>query len=77
MKYIQIFKNEPDARMKELYLDIRNGREEGLRPRSLDPYIKDVREHLPHLTFGEAWKYTEQLFWEEVAHRFFSTEKEK
>lgn len=35
MKYIQIFKNEPDARMKELYLDIRNGREEGLRPRSL------------------------------------------
>lgn len=73
---MQIFKNEPAARMKELYLDILNGREEGLRPRSLDPYIKEARERLPQSTFAEAWRYTEQLFWEEVACRFFLTKKE-
>lgn len=77
MKHMQIFKNESDAKMKELYLDIWSGREEGLRPRGLDPYIKEIKEQLPQLTFGEAWRYTEQLFWEEVAHRFFSTEKKE
>lgn len=71
---MQISKNEPDARMKELYPDIWDGREEGLRPGSLDPHIKEVRNQLPKLTFGEAWRYTEQLFWEDVAHRFFATE---
>lgn len=43
---------------------------EGMRPRSFDKFIKEVQEFYP-LTFGEGWKYTEELFFEEVLERFF------
>lgn len=56
--------------LKVLYAGILEAREEGLRPRILDKYIRQVQAKYP-LSFGEAWKYTEQLFWEEIAKRFF------
>lgn len=59
--------------LREIYDAIAVSREEGMRPRILDEYIRQVREVYP-LSVGEAWKYTEQLFWEEIALRFFKSE---
>lgn len=56
--------------LKVLYAGILEAREEGIRPRILDEYIRQIKEKYP-LSFGEAWRYTEQLFWEEIAKRFF------
>ena len=56
--------------LKVLYAGILEAREEGIRPRILDEYIRQIKEKYP-LSFGEAWRDTEQLFWEEIAKRFF------
>lgn len=66
----KIFSGLASEELKTLYVEIRKAREEGLRPRALDKYIRQVQTIYP-LTFGEAWKHTEQLFWEEAAKRFF------
>lgn len=65
-----IFKNVSEAQLKIIYEQIIAGREEGLRPRILDNYIREVRKAY-ELSFGEAWKYTEKLFWDEVGRRYF------
>lgn len=66
----EIFSELTSEELKMLYAEILKAREEGLRPRVLDKYIQQVQTMYP-LTFGEAWKHTEQLFWEEVVKRFF------
>lgn len=66
----EIFSELTAEELKMLYAEILKAREEGLRPRVLDKYIQQVQTMYP-LTFGEAWKHTEQLFWEEAAKRFF------
>lgn len=66
----KIFSELTSDELKTLYAEILKAREEGLRPRVLDKYIRQVQAIYP-LTFGEAWKHTEQLFWEEAAKRFF------
>lgn len=66
----KIFSELTSEELKMLYAEILKAREEGLRPRVLDKYIRQVHTIYP-LTFGEAWKHTEQLFWDEVAKRFF------
>ena len=68
-----IFKNQSKEQLRYLYEQILIGREDGLRPRCLDDYIRKVQSIYP-LTFGEAWRYTENLFWEEIAKRYFSEE---
>ncbi len=64
------FENKTDEELKVIYKEIFKSREKDLRPRVLDPYIQDVRCIYP-LTVSEGWKFTEQLFWEEVARRYF------
>lgn len=66
-----IFEKVPKEQLKYLYEQILDGKDKGLRPRCLDDYIHEVKSKYP-LSFGEAWKYTEELFWEEVAKRYFS-----
>lgn len=68
----KIFSPLSDMELKKIYTDILQGREEGLRPKCLDPYIKKVREKYP-LSFAEGWSYTEKLFWNEVGKRFFNS----
>ena len=66
----KFFSELTSEELKTLYAEILKAREEGLRPRVLDKYIRQVQAIYP-LTFGGAWKRTEQLFWEEAAKRFF------
>ncbi len=65
-----IFKNVSYTQLKFLYGQIIAGREEGLRPRCLDEYIRVVR-NVYQMSVGEAWSYTEKLFWDEVGRRYF------
>lgn len=68
----ELFQNVDDTEMKNLYEAILRAREEGLRARELDPYITKVVERYPSLTFGEAWRMVEPVFFEEVTRRYFS-----
>ena len=68
-----IFVNESYEVLKSLYNDILKAREDALRPHSLDKFIEKVMETYP-LSFGEAWRYTEEMFWEEVGRRYFLNE---
>lgn len=65
-----VFAQVSDTDLKCLYYRILEKREEGLRPRELDSYIRRVQEKYP-VTFGESWRITERMFWEEAAKRFF------
>ena len=64
------FENKADEELKIIYKEIFKSREKGLRPMVLDPYIQDVRCVYP-FTVSEGQKFIEQLFWEEVARRYF------
>ena len=64
------FEDKTDNNLKSIYEEILIAREEGLRPRILDPYIQKVRD-IYNLSVLEGWKLTEQLFWEDVAKRYF------
>lgn len=64
------FEDKTDEELKYIYEEIIKAREEGLRPRILDSYIQEIRNNYP-LNVTEGWKFTEQLFWEEVARRYF------
>ena len=66
------FENRTDEELKIIYKEILKTRQEGLRLRILDSYIQDVRCVYP-FTVSEGWKCIEQLFWEEVARRYFET----
>lgn len=66
----ELFKSVEDTELKHIRDEIYKGREEGLRPRILDPYIQKVR-YLFSFTLVDAWRYVEQLFWEEVGRRYF------
>ena len=67
------FNNETKEILENIYKEIKNSKEEGLRPRILDSYIQEVRSVYP-LSVSEGWKFTEQLFLEEVAKRYFESE---
>ena len=64
------FEDKTDDELKDIYKEIFKAREEGLRPRILDSYIQEVCDNYP-FNVAEGWKFTEQLFWEEVARRYF------
>ena len=66
----ELFKGVEDTELKHIRDEIYKGREEGLRPRILDSYIQKVR-YIYSFTLMDAWKYVEQLFWEEVGRRYF------
>lgn len=67
------FNNETKETLENIYKEIKNSKEEGFRPRILDSYIQEVRSVYP-LSVSEGWKFTEQLFLEEVAKRYFESE---
>ena len=67
------FNNETKETLENIYKEIKNSKEEGLRPRILDSYIQEVRS-VYSLSVSEGWKFTEQLFLEEVAKRYFESE---
>lgn len=74
MKENELFSRTSDTQLKYLYQQILAGREQGLRPRALDEYIREV-EKTYQVSFGEAWKITEKLFWDEVGRRYFCVKR--
>ncbi len=68
----ELFKNLSDEQLKILYEQILEGRMEGMRPRGLDEYIRQVQKVIP-LSFGESWSYVEKEFWDEVGRRYFES----
>lgn len=70
MKAEELFRECSDTQLRYLYGQIMAGREDGLRPRALDEYIRKI-EKLYSVGFGEAWRVTEKLFWDEVGRRYF------
>lgn len=75
MSQLMIFEDLTYEELKKLYEDMLEAAKEGLRPRSLDPYIEQVKEQFGLSTIVDAWKYTEGLFNDEVSRRFFNMQK--
>lgn len=75
MSQLMIFEGLTYEELKKIYEDMLASTKEGLRPRSLDPYIEQVKEQFHHATIADAWKYTEELFYDEVSRRFFNIQK--
>lgn len=73
---LKLFQDCTDTELKAIYEQIIQRREDGLRPRILDPYIEKVRKAYP-LSFGEGWTYAEKEFWDEAGRRFFSNVKDE
>ena len=72
MNKFDIFKEVADEEMLEIYKDILRSRELGIRPRSLDnEYTHKIME-ITHMDLGNAAKFTQELFFDEVAKRYFA-----
>lgn len=75
LSQLMIFEDLSYEELKNIYEDMLAAAKEGLRPRSLNPYIQRVKEQFHHATIADAWKYTEELFYDEVSRRFFNIQK--
>lgn len=75
MTNIEVFQEESDDELCYIYKQILKGRDDGLRPRCLDKYIEKVRKVYSTLSFAEAWRHTEKLFWDEIGKRYFENKK--
>lgn len=71
MDIFEIFAGVPDKEMFEIYKDILSGEEAGLRPRSLDPYAKQLKEICHFEMLSQSTKFAVELFYEEIAKRYF------
>lgn len=70
----QLFQNLSFEELQNLYCDIQKADEEGVRPRSLDPFIEQVHKELLMDT-PAAWKHVEEELYKEVARRYFVSDK--
>lgn len=66
-----IFRDIPDCELYSIYKDILKSEEDGLRPKSLDPYAKKIQEICRFKMFSQATNFTKELFYKEVARRYF------
>ncbi len=71
MSRVEVFRDVDFEELKHIYEEILKGREEGLRPRCMNKYIEKVRAVYTTMNFGEAWRHTENLFWDEIGRRYF------
>ena len=71
MNKFEIFVNVSDKEMCEIYKDIVESKEAGLRPRNLDSYAKQIKEICRFEMFSEATDFVIELFYEEIAIRYF------
>lgn len=71
MENFNIFKNVSDEEMLEIYKDILGSRVLGMRPRTLDDYAYQIKEKCHFEVLSQATKFAVDLFYEEVASRYF------
>jgi len=67
----KIFKDITDKELLEIYKDILRSKVVGVRSRTLDIFANDIKEKCHLDVFSQATKFTEELFYEEVAMRYF------
>lgn len=67
----KLFKDISDEEMLEMYKDILDSKEMGVRPRSLDPYAKKLKETCRFEMLSQATNFVIEIFYEEVALRYF------
>ena len=77
MDNFKLFKDISDEEMLEMYKDILGSKEMGLRPRSLDSYAKQLKETCRFEMLSQAANFVIELFYEEVAMRYFKTVDDK
>ena len=61
-----------DGNLAVIYKDILRSREAGLRPRTLDSYARQLMEICHYDMIGQANDFAKELFFDEVAKRYFS-----
>ena len=66
-----IFATVSDENLAVIYKDILRSREEGLRQRQLDPYARQLMEICHYDMIGQASDFAKELFFDEVAKRYF------
>lgn len=71
MDNFKIFENVSDEDMMEMYKDILESKESGIRPRSLDKYANEIKEKCHFEMLSQASNFVIELFYEEVALRYF------
>lgn len=71
MDNFKLFKDISDEEMLEMYKDILGSKEMGVRPRSLDPYAKKLKETCRFEMLSQATNFVIEIFYEEVAMRYF------
>lgn len=67
-----IFKDVSDGELKIMYDDILKSEEDGLRPKSLDPYAEKLRNICKFEMFSQATNFVKELFYKEIAKRYFA-----
>lgn len=66
-----IFKDTNELELINIYKDILQSEEDGISPRSLDKYARQVQEICKYDMFSKATDFTKELFYKEVAKRYF------
>jgi len=67
----KIFKDIPDKELLEIYKDILGSKVAGVRPRTLDIFANNIKEKCHFEMLSQATKFAEELFYEEIAMRYF------
>lgn len=73
----KIFKEVSNKELLEMYKDIIGSKELGLRPRTLDPYAQVLKETCHFEMLSRATDFVIELFYEEVAMRYFENLTER
>ena len=76
MDNFKIFKDMKDKELFEMYKNILESKELGIRPRSLDPYAQVLKEKCHFEMLSQATNFVIELFYEEVAMRYFGNVSE-
>lgn len=67
-----IFKDVSDNELKIIYNDILKSEDEGISPKSLNIYVKKLKDICKFETFSQAINLAKELFLKEVAKRYFN-----
>ena len=68
---LKVFQKVTDKELLDIYKDITKSKELGIRPRSIDKYMERIKESGHVETISQAIDLTINMFYEEVAMRYF------
>lgn len=74
MNEFKIFKNISDDELLEIYKDILESKEFEMSADSLKEYVNKIKEICNFKSASQGYKMTEELFYDEIAMRYFKNE---